>query len=178
MSNDLIILRRVEPEPEQKKGGVWKIAHADFMTALMAFFLIMWLVNATDEEIKKSIANYFNPMNLMEAPTDRRGIMNPDKETRPPASGDEDGQATGSRPMGANVPGDGGTAQGGGNVESGNDNRMDSAGVLTATDGPAFNDPYAVLASSASDIDPETPVAVDVPQTTLGATGEIGRAHV
>jgi chemotaxis protein MotB len=172
MANELIILRRNEPEPEAKKGGVWKIAHADFMTALMAFFLIMWLVNATDEEIKKSIANYFNPMNLMDAPSDRRGIMNPDEETQPPASGDVEGQSTGTRPMGANVAGDGGTASGGGNVEAGDNNTMASAGVLNATDGPTFHDPFAVLASSASDIDPETPVAVDVTQSTLGATGE------
>lgn len=43
-------------------GGAWKIAYADFMTAMMAFFLVMWLLNATTEEQRKGIAQFFNPM--------------------------------------------------------------------------------------------------------------------
>lgn len=43
-------------------GGAWKIAYADFMTAMMAFFLVMWLLNATTEEQRKGIALFFNPM--------------------------------------------------------------------------------------------------------------------
>ena len=171
-NGEIIIIKRVEETAEAKKGGVWKIAHADFMTAMMAFFLIMWLVNATDEEIKKSIANYFNPMNLSQAPTDRKGLREPDDETLPPASGDEAGQRSGTRPMGADSPGDGGGAGGGGNVDEGNENRMDSAGVREETEGAVFHDPYAVLASAAADIDPENPTQVDVPQSTLGVTGE------
>ncbi|MBJ3778693.1 flagellar motor protein MotB [Acuticoccus mangrovi] len=171
MSNEIIVLKRVEEVAEAKKGGVWKIAHADFMTAMMAFFLIMWLVNATDEEIKKSIANYFNPMNLMDAPSDRRGIMDPDKDTRPPASGDEAGKTAGERPLGSDTPGEGGGAGGGGNVEEGNQNKMESAGILEQTDGAEFDDPYAVLASSAVDLSPEDPVSIDVPDSTLGTTG-------
>jgi len=42
-------------------GGAWKIAYADFVTAMMAFFLLMWLLNATSEEQKRGIANYFDP---------------------------------------------------------------------------------------------------------------------
>lgn len=168
---ELIILKRIEEVADAKKGGAWKVAHADFMTAMMAFFLIMWLVNATDEEIKKSIANYFNPMNLMSSPTDVRGINDPTKETQPPASGDEAGQPAGDRPMGANSPGDGGSASGGGNVEEGNENRMDSEGVSRENAGAAFHDPYAVMASAAADIAPENPVAVDVPQSTVGDEG-------
>ncbi|WP_108662704.1 flagellar motor protein MotB [Acuticoccus kandeliae] len=167
---ELIILKRVEETAEAKKGGVWKIAHADFMTAMMAFFLIMWLVNATDEEIKKSIANYFNPMNLMSAPTDSRGIMDVEKDAEPPVSGEEEGDTSGTRPLGRDVPGDGGVASGG-NAEQGDNNHMDSAGILDATDGAAFNDPYAVMASAASDTTPEVPVQVDVPDSTQGTTG-------
>lgn len=171
-STELIILKRVEEVAEPKKGGAWKVAHADFMTAMMAFFLIMWLVNATDEEIKKSIANYFNPINLMAAPTDEYGISDPTRDTRPPASGDEAGQAGGDRPMGANTPGEGGSAAGGGNVEEGNENRMDSGGIQEETSGAAFHDPYAVLASAAADIAPEDSVAVDVPQSAMGTAGQ------
>ncbi|WP_010297883.1 flagellar motor protein MotB [Candidatus Odyssella thessalonicensis] len=42
-------------------GGAWKIAYADFVTAMMAFFLLMWLLNATSEEQRRGIANYFDP---------------------------------------------------------------------------------------------------------------------
>ena len=42
-------------------GGAWKIAYADFVTAMMAFFLLLWLLNATTEEQKLGIADYFAP---------------------------------------------------------------------------------------------------------------------
>lgn len=42
-------------------GGAWKVAYADFVTAMMAFFLLMWLLNATTEVQRKGIADYFNP---------------------------------------------------------------------------------------------------------------------
>src|SRR3954463_8972188 len=40
-------------------GGAWKVAYADFVTAMMAFFMVMWLLGA-DEEIKAAVAHYFN----------------------------------------------------------------------------------------------------------------------
>ncbi len=42
-------------------GGAWKVAYADFVTAMMAFFLLMWLLGATTEDQRKGIADYFNP---------------------------------------------------------------------------------------------------------------------
>src|SRR6056297_1371659 len=42
-------------------GGAWKVAYADFVTAMMAFFLLMWLLGATNEKQRKGIADYFNP---------------------------------------------------------------------------------------------------------------------
>ncbi len=42
-------------------GGAWKVAYADFVTAMMAFFLLMWLLGSTDEKDKKAIADYFTP---------------------------------------------------------------------------------------------------------------------
>ena len=42
-------------------GGAWKIAYADFVTAMMAFFLLLWLLNATEQEVMEGISNYFNP---------------------------------------------------------------------------------------------------------------------
>ncbi len=42
-------------------GGAWKVAYADFVTAMMAFFLLMWLLNATSEEQRKGLADFFDP---------------------------------------------------------------------------------------------------------------------
>ncbi len=42
-------------------GGAWKVAYADFVTAMMAFFLLMWLLNVTTKEQKNAISDYFNP---------------------------------------------------------------------------------------------------------------------
>ncbi|MDN6041002.1 MAG: chemotaxis protein MotB [Acetobacter sp.] len=61
-------------------GGAWKIAYADFMTAMMAFFLVMWLLNATTEEQRKGIAQFFNPMAEKET---RPGPTNSLLETEP-----------------------------------------------------------------------------------------------
>jgi chemotaxis protein MotB len=71
----VIIRRRSDGEEAPHKGGVWKIAHADFMTALMAFFLVMWLITATDDKTITGVANYFNPMRLSEAITKPKGVF-------------------------------------------------------------------------------------------------------
>ena len=42
-------------------GGAWKVAYADFVTAMMAFFMLMWLLNATTEQQREGIADYFSP---------------------------------------------------------------------------------------------------------------------
>ena len=47
-------------------GGSWKVAYADFMTAMMAFFLLMWLLNITDKETKAGLASYFTPKASLE----------------------------------------------------------------------------------------------------------------
>lgn len=68
----VIIRRRGGDEEGAHKGGVWKIAYADFMTAMMAFFLVMWLINATDKKVLTQLATYFNPLRLTDkAPTTR-----------------------------------------------------------------------------------------------------------
>ena len=42
-------------------GGAWKVAYADFVTVMMAFFMLMWLLNATTETQRKGLADYFSP---------------------------------------------------------------------------------------------------------------------
>ncbi len=56
-----VIKRRKISKEDGHHGGAWKVAYADFVTAMMAFFLLMWLLNATTEEQRKGIADYFNP---------------------------------------------------------------------------------------------------------------------
>ncbi len=55
-----IIIKRVKKGGHAPHGGAWKIAYADFVTAMMAFFLLMWLLGSTTEGDKKGIADYFN----------------------------------------------------------------------------------------------------------------------
>lgn len=57
----LIVIKREEAAEEAHHSGAWKVAYADFVTAMMAFFLVMWLINATSEEQKRGIADYFSP---------------------------------------------------------------------------------------------------------------------
>jgi len=57
----VIIKRKKITKAEGHHGGAWKVAYADFVTAMMAFFLLMWLLNATTEKQRKGIADYFSP---------------------------------------------------------------------------------------------------------------------
>jgi chemotaxis protein MotB len=57
----LIVKRKKVIEGGGHHGGAWKVAYADFVTAMMAFFLLLWLVNVTSEEQKAGIASYFAP---------------------------------------------------------------------------------------------------------------------
>jgi chemotaxis protein MotB len=57
-----IIVKKIYEAPHAgHHGGAWKVAYADFVTAMMAFFLLMWLLGATTEKQRKSIADYFAP---------------------------------------------------------------------------------------------------------------------
>lgn len=57
----VIIKRKKVVGGDGHHGGAWKVAYADFVTAMMAFFMLMWLLNATTEKQRKGIADYFNP---------------------------------------------------------------------------------------------------------------------
>ena len=60
-----VIVKKYEIVEGGHHGGAWKVAYADFVTAMMAFFLLMWLLNATTEEQRKGLADYFSPSNIM-----------------------------------------------------------------------------------------------------------------
>src|SRR5690606_37278745 len=75
---EIIIVRLGGGDHEEgHHGGVWKIAFADFMTALMCFFLVMWLVNATNEDTKAAIASYLIPMTLVDTAPASKGLDDP-----------------------------------------------------------------------------------------------------
>jgi chemotaxis protein MotB len=56
-------------------GGAWKVAYADFVTAMMAFFLLMWLINTTDPEQKRGIAEYFAPASVSDSTSGSGGLL-------------------------------------------------------------------------------------------------------
>jgi len=145
----IIIVRRGDEDGEHH-GGAWKIALADFMTAMMALFLVLWLTKATNEETKTSIANYFNPISLSEALPSKKGLNDPKPDSADPREGDK-----------ANPP------------EAGA-NERDKAGALppgsVARERELFQDPYAVLANLATQADPDKPQSA-----TIGDVGEAGR---
>lgn len=60
-----IVIRKDEVVEGGHHGGAWKVAYADFVTAMMAFFLLMWLLNATTEEQRKGLADYFSPTSVL-----------------------------------------------------------------------------------------------------------------
>jgi chemotaxis protein MotB len=57
----VIIKRKKVVQGGGHHGGAWKVAYADFVTAMMAFFMLMWLLNATTEQQRKGLADYFSP---------------------------------------------------------------------------------------------------------------------
>ncbi|MEP2101858.1 MAG: flagellar motor protein MotB [Parasphingorhabdus sp.] len=57
----IIVKKIIMEEHGGHHGGAWKVAYADFVTAMMAFFLLMWLLGATEEKQRKGLADYFAP---------------------------------------------------------------------------------------------------------------------
>lgn len=56
-----IIIKRIKKVSGGGHGGAWKVAYADFVTAMMAFFLLLWLLNSTSKEQKEGLSDYFTP---------------------------------------------------------------------------------------------------------------------
>ena len=56
-----IIIKKIKKGGGGHHGGAWKVAYADFVTAMMAFFLLLWLLNVTTDEQKALISSYFSP---------------------------------------------------------------------------------------------------------------------
>lgn len=142
--HEIIIIKRVSNEEEGHHGGAWKIAFADFMTALMCFFLVMWLINAANEETKAAVASYFNPVKLTDRNSSRKSLA--DQGNGPLAAGTpgEDNAATPQEAPAEKADPTSGQA----------DEAITSDAVKeshTFTDQNLFADPYAVLAEIAAE---------------------------
>src|SRR5256885_5829537 len=71
-----IIIKRIKKSAGGgHHGGAWKVAYADFVTAMMAFFLLMWLINTTSPEQKRGIADYFAPASVSATTSGAGGIL-------------------------------------------------------------------------------------------------------
>ncbi|MCK2053194.1 MotB family protein [Methylobacterium sp. 37f] len=162
---EIIIIRRRGGEEEGHHGGAWKIALADFMTAMMALFLVLWLIGSTTKETKSAIAEYFNPVKLADSSFDRRGLRDPQNKPGEPTP--EEGKP------------DGGTGEGstegktGGKSDGKSDGKGASAAPGTrAREAALFQDPYAVLAKLAAEIEPGPETAsADAVATETGEPG-------
>jgi chemotaxis protein MotB len=72
---DAIIVKKVVNVAGGRHGGAWKVAYADFVTAMMAFFLLLWLLNVTTDEQKHGIADYFAPKSVSRSNSGAGGLM-------------------------------------------------------------------------------------------------------
>ena len=70
-----IVVKKVKKVAGAHHGGAWKVAYADFVTAMMAFFLLLWLLNATSEAQKQGIADYFDPVSVSETTSGAGGVL-------------------------------------------------------------------------------------------------------
>ncbi|CAN7357036.1 MotB family protein [Mesorhizobium sp. LjRoot246] len=138
--HEIIIVRRGHDDhDEAHHGGVWKIAFADFMTAMMCFFLVMWLINAANEQTKAAVASYFNPVKLVDRNSSRKGLE--DLGDGPRAIG-----TTADNPKKA-------TSKAGQDGDGSADRKQDKQELPQAehSDEHLFADPYAVLSEIATD---------------------------
>jgi chemotaxis protein MotB len=70
-----IIIKRVKKGGHAHHGGAWKVAYADFVTAMMAFFLLLWLLNSVTEEQLEGISNYFAPTAISASDSGAGGML-------------------------------------------------------------------------------------------------------
>jgi chemotaxis protein MotB len=138
--HEVVIVRRRGGDGEDgHHGGAWKIAFADLMTAMMAFFLVMWLLNVSDKEKIQQIATYFNPLKLNAKRPTTKGVENEVEVDRSaPAT-------VGPEPKGANVSTVDDKDKMQGASKPGGDGEL-ADGVAHKAEEELFNDPYGVLA--------------------------------
>lgn len=71
----MIIIKRIKKGGHGAHGGAWKVAYADFVTAMMAFFLLLWLLNAVSQEQLEGISDYFAPISTQKSTSGGGGLL-------------------------------------------------------------------------------------------------------
>jgi chemotaxis protein MotB len=174
---EIIIIKRHNDHEEEHHGGAWKIAFADFMTAMMAFFLVLWIINATDKNTKTIIARYFNPLKLEDMAKAKKGIRqatgdqareppSPDVENAPPTAKTPDVSEKNETPAEEAAEKD---------KEKDQDKDKEPADPAHPTphftERALFSDPYASLDQIAGKLPPRQPGKADAAATADAAAG-------
>jgi chemotaxis protein MotB len=162
---DIVFIRRsLRRRQEAPHGGVWKIAFADFMTAMMAFFLVMWLISATDQKTRETVASYFNPVKLAAATVDKKGLRDPqevDKDRSPEATGRPTSEKSGDQ-------------SGSGDTRISDHRQASHERKPRFSEAALFEDPYAVLAALVAGSEPGQAADKVGAFETRGQSGEPG----
>lgn len=162
--HEIIIVRRAHDDHDEgHHGGVWKIAFADFMTAMMCFFLVMWLINAANEQTKAAVASYFNPVKLVDRESSRKGLEDLGNGPRAVGMTTDDPQEATTK-----------SGQDGIGAAGSSNRKQDKQEPNKAeqSDDHLFADPYAVLSEIATD----TGVMQNVSQKGDGGAQNAGPA--
>ncbi|MGO9391879.1 MotB family protein [Rhodoblastus sp.] len=154
---EIIIVRRRVEEEESHHGGAWKIAYADFVTAMMAFFLVLWILNSTNKDSQTIIARYFNPVKMEDFAKNKKGISEAQlKEEKP---GSNEGEPDKTPPNGPNR----------GKIEErGKDPNQDPNARAMMNEETLFQNPYAALEQIAGK------ATTQQKQKSGGGSGEAG----
>ncbi|WP_237479973.1 flagellar motor protein MotB [Lichenibacterium dinghuense] len=166
----IIIKRHGGGHDDGHHGGAWKIAYADFVTAMMAFFLVMWLLSANDKT-KAAIVKYFNPIQLVDSTPQPPGLGDPSDKATP------DPKKTGAKAPEKASPEPADKAKPGKDEKKEEEGKRDEPKKddVRKDDAALFKDPYAVLGEiAAKDASPAARTGVKAPPE--GAKGGAGPA--
>jgi chemotaxis protein MotB len=184
----VIIRRRSGGEEGGHHGGVWKIAYADFMTAMMAFFLVMWLINSTDQKVLTQVANYFNPMRLTDNAPHERGVHNIEsgeqgKPGKQNSTGDpkekqhsKEKAREKAKDKNQDKTHDKATEKSAAVTGEGKDDKEgNGSGKARYTEQALFSDPYGVLARIAAEAPSESAATATAPADKSAPSAEVYR---
>jgi chemotaxis protein MotB len=161
---EIVIIRRRANHEAEHHGGAWKIAFADFMTAMMALFLVLWLISSTSDKTKRAVAQYFNPVKLVDMTTLKKGFQDP-KETE-----------TGAGPSIKETTAE--PAQNRSPLWMKDVSSETAAKMPTHSESALFRDPYAVLAEIVADASAQVPTVEPEPgRAPMGAPADLAETY-
>jgi chemotaxis protein MotB len=139
---EIVIIRRKHDDGDHgHHGGMWKIAFADFMTAMMAFFLVMWLISASDEKTLDQLSTYFNPIKLPDVQKSEKTLQ---------TAGDSGAPETADEHKTAKAKAD--ASNKGEEADKEKQHQDSKEGKQKVADEALFADPYGVLSKLATQV--------------------------